>query len=376
MPEEKPGLILTINYGGGGGEYGIARVDTGEVIEQSKRPIALPVDIEKQLEPRQRDFDNWANERSILLGGYPHGPVRIVVARGPAIKPDAKGQPNNFGIYSTTPDVIRAIEKRHLVTVHGSQFSAIVANQFAQRFGVPGIFRDPISCLQLPRSGALTGHPEILFLGLGHWLNIAEALEEVHFGQRNWHDLNIVACHFGTGFTIAAFMKGHLKRVNNANAGGPPSDARAGELPTEGLIDLVFTRIAEGESAQDIKNELQGRCGLFGLTGAKDLQAVYKLINDGNGNAAEAYEIDIERIGEEIARRYVNLDGHVDGLLLTGGMVSSERFVTDVTERVSFLTGATEICVVPGSREMAAMVRAARSVILYGAKPIPYGPLS
>jgi butyrate kinase len=224
----------------------------------------------------------------------------------------------------------------------------------------------------------LTGHQYIYNTGLGHWLNIHEALDRCVFGADPWQMYDIIACHFGTGFTIAAFKKGEMIRVNNANAGGSFSDTRAGELPTEALIDYTAGRLSGGLSAQNVKDELQTSRGLFGHTGAKNLEACYNLIDQGSAHSALVYNIMIERIAEEIARRFVNLHGVVNGILLTGGMTLSERFVRDVRDRIAFLTAGQSMSIVtiPGSLEIEAMIKAGQNVLLKDVEPIQYGPLS
>jgi butyrate kinase len=169
-----------------------------------------------------------------------------------------------------------------------------------------------------------------------------------------------------------------MVRVNNANAGGSFSDTRAGELPTEGLIDFVASRLALGDNPQTIKDGLQSGCGLLGLTGAKSLEACFELIDGGDKNALSVYEVMIERIAEEIARRAVNLGGIVDGILLTGGMTLSTRFVQNVRDKIAFLAAGRQMSIItiPGSLETEAMIQASRKVLLEGVEPIQYGPLS
>ncbi len=205
----------------------------------------------------------------------------------------------------------------------------------------------------------------------------------------SWEDHNIVVCHFGTGFIIAAFAKGKLVNVNDANAGGPFSDTRAGEEPSEPFMDWVAAQLKSGKSLQDIKDFMQAGCGLKGLLGVKDLKGTLILIDQDDKKALLVYESMVARIAEEIVKRCSNLwttdGGTVDKIIFTGGMANSAKFIDDIKRSilrlfVSDFDPAKEIMdnkvsVLAGSFEAQAMINAARRVLNSGEVPIKYGPL-
>ncbi|MFA6098159.1 MAG: hypothetical protein WCV50_02050 [Patescibacteria group bacterium] len=364
-------IILGINPGGSGNEFTLANAESSEIIfcDKTRPAEPYPPCVEDQLPLRQQELASWLTEKSNIIGS---GCIVAVVSRGPALLPDAKGRPNGFGIYGITDEVINAINRKHLYTIHASQLAPIMAKHFSLTHGnVPAIFVDPISGQILPEGYRLSGLPGVERRPLGHWLNIHYILRSLF--SAGWMDKSIIACHFGTGTTIAGFRSGSLVNVNDANAGGPFSDTRAGSLPTEPFLDWIAAELAKSRTVQHIKEQLQTKCGLAGHLGVRDLAGARQLLNDGNEHARLVYDTMICNIGAEIMGRVVEIGYIPDALILTGGMCQDKQFVADVQQRISQFIPKRFHCIHPGSFEAQAMVNAGCAVLNGEAEPILYG---
>lgn len=368
MPES---YVLAINPGGGGDHFIIGNAQTGAIIREykSKPKVPYPASVSDQLPLRQQALSAWLEDAAEILR---EGTIEIVVSRGPAIRPDVNGRPCDFGIYAINDDVIRAIEQGHLYTVHASQLGPIMAKGFALTHGgIPAIFVDPISGQKLPMMFRFSGMSDIEERQpLGHWLNIHYILQEL-FGAK-WEEKSIIACHFGTGFTIAGFVKGELMNVNNANSGGPFSDTRAGSIGTEQLIEWTASQLAAGKTVLQLKELLQTKGGLAGYLGVRDLEGARELIAANHDLARPVYEAMVCRIGAEIMSRVVEIGSAPDALILTGGMCNDEEFITDVRRQISPWIPVRFHHVQPGSFESKAMVKAGSDVLHHGVQMIRY----
>ncbi|MFH9662873.1 acetate kinase [Streptomyces sp. NPDC017248] len=131
-------------------------------------------------------------------------------------------------------------------------------------------------------------------------------------------EVNVIVLHLGNGASASAV------------AGGRCVDTSMGLTPLEGLVmgtrsgDLdpavIFHLARVGDMSMDeIDTLLNKRSGLFGLCGDNDMREIRRRIDEGDEEAALAFDIYIHRLKKYIGAYYAVL-GSVDAVAFTAGV--------------------------------------------------------
>ncbi|MGW3265580.1 acetate kinase [Streptomyces sp. NPDC001056] len=131
-------------------------------------------------------------------------------------------------------------------------------------------------------------------------------------------DVNVIVLHLGNGASASAVEKG---RCVDTSMGLTPLEGlvmgtRSGDLDPAVIFHLV--RVG-GMSMDEIDTLLNKRSGLFGLCGDNDMREIRRRIDEGDQQAALAFDIYIHRIKKYIGAYYAVL-GKVDAIAFTAGV--------------------------------------------------------
>ena len=146
--------------------------------------------------------------------------------------------------------------------------------------------------------------------------------------------------------------------TNNALDGdGPFSPDRAGTLPSADLVHLCFSgRYTE----EQLLRRIAGQAGLYAHLGTNNVKEIMARIDAGDDHARLIVDAMIYHTAKSIAAQGAVLCGHVDAILLTGGMAHSEYITSGLRRRVEFLA---PVFVYPGEDEMEALALNALAVL-------------
>ena len=144
----------------------------------------------------------------------------------------------------------------------------------------------------------------------------------------NKKDVNLIICHVGSGASITC--------VKN----GKSYDTSMGLTPLDGLVMgtrsgridpsiIKFMSDESGMSLDEITNDLNKNSGLKGICGKNDFRDVMDLINEGNEQAKLAYDIFMDAIIKHIAEYYFELDGRVDAIVFTAGILENNTLIRE-----------------------------------------------
>jgi len=139
------------------------------------------------------------------------------------------------------------------------------------------------------------------------------------FGKK---DVNLIICHVGSGASITC--------VKN----GKSFDTSMGLTPLDGLVMgtrsgaidpsiIKFIVDETGISLDEVMNQLNKNSGLKGICGKNDFRDVLGLIDSGNEQAKLAYDVFMDSIIKHIAEYYFELDGNVDAIVFTAGVLEN-----------------------------------------------------
>ena len=144
----------------------------------------------------------------------------------------------------------------------------------------------------------------------------------------NKKDVNLIICHVGSGASITC--------VKN----GKSYDTSMGLTPLDGLVmgtrsggidpSIIKFVVDEGNmSLDDVLNDLNKNSGLKGICGKNDFRDVMDLINEGNEQAKLAYDIFMDAIIKHIAEYYFKLNGKVDAIVFTAGILENNTLIRE-----------------------------------------------
>ncbi|MEU6463654.1 acetate kinase [Streptomyces sp. NPDC046976] len=131
-------------------------------------------------------------------------------------------------------------------------------------------------------------------------------------------EVNVIVLHLGNGASASAVERG---RCVDTSMGLTPLEGlvmgtRSGDLDPAVIFHLA--RVG-GMSMDEIDTLLNKRSGLFGLCGDNDMREIRRRIDEGDREAALAFDIYIHRLKKYIGAYYAVL-GTVDAIVFTAGV--------------------------------------------------------
>ncbi len=144
----------------------------------------------------------------------------------------------------------------------------------------------------------------------------------------NKKDVNLIICHVGSGASITCVKD------------GLSYDTSMGLTPLDGLvmgtrsgrIDPSIIKFVADEAhltLDEIMNQLNKNSGLKGICGKNDFRDMMTLIKEGNKQARLAYEVFMDSIIKHIAEYYFELDGMVDAIIFTAGVLENNTVIRE-----------------------------------------------
>jgi len=267
----------------------------------------------------------------------------MVVARGGTIH-----HVKHDGAYGVN-DLMIATLKYAPAAQHASALSALIGVELVKDTDIPVIIYDPTCVDSVDPIAKVTGVPEIVNKPVYHLLN-PKAQGRIYaesIGKR-YDELNLIIAHLGGGITMAFHDHGRVVDwVYDDQVHMSPQ--RAGGVPTRFFTDFVYE---SGMSHQDMRMYLVGRTGLVGHLGTQDVRDVEKMIANGDEHADLIYRAMAYGVAKSIGQLAIVRAGHVDQIILTGGVAYSALFTGWVSELVSWIAPVT---VLPGELEAEAL---------------------
>ena len=135
-------------------------------------------------------------------------------------------------------------------------------------------------------------------------------------------DVNLIICHVGSGASISCIKDG---KCFDTTMGLTPLDGlmmgtRCGSIDPS-IIEYVCKE--SGKDVSEITNDLNKKSGLYGICGFNDNRDVEKAISEGNERARLALDMYVDIINRFIAEYYIELDGKVDAMVMTAGVLEN-----------------------------------------------------
>ena len=135
-------------------------------------------------------------------------------------------------------------------------------------------------------------------------------------------DVNLIICHVGSGASVACIKdgKGYDTTMGLTPLDGLMMGTRCGAIDPS-IIEFVVQE--SGLNVNEVTNDLNKKSGFFGVSGVADCRDVEKLASEENENAILALDMYADRIAKYIAEYYIELEGKVDSIVFTAGVLEN-----------------------------------------------------
>lgn len=341
--------ILVINPGSTSTKLSIFKEEKEMVADQvqhSMEDLAGFVEIFDQYRYRLNLVETFLKDHGVALGS-----LACVVGRGGLVRPIA------CGTYEVTEAMVADL-KAGLEGHHASNLGPALALGIAKEAGVPAYIVDPITVDEMSEVAKITGFPNILRESRLHALNHkAVARKIAKTLGKAYEDCSFVVCHLGTGSSVGAHEKGRVVDVYDARGEGPMSGDRPGEVNAYLLMKAILDSDLNRE---EWERTIYRQSGLVAHLGTKDVRRIHQMIEAGHGQAKLVLDAMIYQNAKAIGAMAAALGGHLDGIILTGGMIYDDYLREQLMAKISFLG---RVFALPGEEEMEALAMGALRVL-------------
>ncbi len=293
--------------------------------------------INEQYEYRKKCITDALKEADIPLH------FDAIIARGGLLKP------TSGGVYQINEHIKHDLWNASME--HASNLAGLIADELAGRIGCPAFIADPVVTDELRDVARVSGLPELPRISIFHALN-SRAVSRKYAATigRKYEELDLIVVHLGGGISVSAHHFGKVVDVNNAlNGEGPFSPERAGTLPAGQLVDLCYS----GKyTHKEVKKMLNGKGGLVAHLGTTDVPTIVRWARAGAKRHKLVLESMLYTVAKQVGAMHVALHGHIDAIVITGGIAYSDYCIGILRE---WLEGLARIVVIPGEDEMGAL---------------------
>ena len=248
---------------------------------------------------------------------------------------------------------------------HASNLGAFLARELAAPAGCPAFVVDPVSVDEWDDVARLSGLVGLDRECLSHALNSKAVAKRYAREQgKRYNRLRLIVVHLGSGTTVSAHREGQMVDSSNPREEGPFSIDRSGGLPV-----LAFARfiIESGNTIAEVERNVFREGGIYSYIGTRDLRHVLRLVDQGEEGARLVVDAMLYQVRKEIGAMAAVLEGRVDAILLTGGVMRAQRLADELARAVRWIA---PVAVYPGEDELRALAEGALRVLRGEERPL------
>ena len=174
---------------------------------------------------------------------------------------------------------------------------------------------------------------------------------------KKYEDMNLIVCHVDGGITVTAHKRGKMvDSTEGAGGDGPFTPTRLGSIP----VMEVLQYLDQGHSTGEMRAMLSRSGGFVSHFGTSDAAKVHSLVDAGDPKGTTVWNAMVYQLCKSIGGMAAVLEGKVDGILLTGGLMRYDDIRQAVETRCGWIA---PISVYPGECEQEAMADAVLEVL-------------
>ena len=304
-------------------------------------------------------------ENSLSKHGYSLNEVDVFVGRGGSAMPCRSGVMHiSRKLYDDTSAAVGGSE-------HPAKLGVMMAYEYGKEYGKEAYTLNPTNVDELIDIARITGINGIYRNAQAHVLN--QKAVAMHHSQKfgtKYEERNYIVAHIDGGITVNAHRKGKMIDGNVGSGGdGPFTPTRIGSIPVLPLLDYI-----EEHGIDEVRRMCSRSGGFVSYFKTSDANKIHKLVEEKDKKAVLIWESMLYQISKEIGSMAVSLEGQVDAILLTGGLL---RF-DDISEYIrSKCNWIAPIYAYPGEMEQETMtsetlkaLRGETEIIEYDGVPV------
>lgn len=315
--------------------------------------------INDQLPYRMEFVNKWLKENNIDLTD-----VDAIVGRGGASYPVCGGT------YEIDERLVQDTREAKGGVYHSSMLGVQMAKGFHDIYGGRMFMVDPIVVDELQDRARLTGVKGLYRTSATHALNLkATAREHSRRIGKKYEDLNLIVCHIDGGMTITAHKKGRMIDANDGSGGdGPFTPTRMGTMAVTDVTRYLFDKPKE-----EVRKLCSAAGGLSSYFGTSNSDTIHEMVEAGDEKAVLVWNTMIYQITKCIGAMACVLEGKVDGIVCTGGLMRFQDVYDGINSACSWIAPVSSY---PGELEHEAMrdgalrvLRGQETALTYPGKP-------
>jgi len=343
--------ILVINPGSTSTKFALYANERAKLVKNLRHSDEEMAQFKGRPILEQQEFRSHLIESELAAAGHNVQELSAVAGRGGLLRPLASGT------YLVNDEMLAELRRAERGE-HASNLGAYLAHDIAKHAGVEAYVVDPVSVDEWPPVARFSGSAALERQCLSHALNTkAVAKRYARQAGRKYEELKLIVAHVGSGISVSAHSDGRMIDVTNSREEGAFSTERAGTVPEMKLVELCFS----GKyNYKQVETMVFREGGLYSYLGTKDLVEIERRIVEGDAYAALVFDAMVYQIAKEIGAMAAVLAGHVDAVLLTGGMAHSEKLVAALSQRIHWLA---RVEVYPGEDELQALAEGVLRVL-------------
>ena len=255
---------------------------------------------------------------------------------------------------------------------HPAKLGVMLAWELGRKYGGSMYTVNPTNVDELWDYARPTGIAGLYRRAQTHVLN-QKGIAAIHAKKlgKVYEELNLIVCHIDGGITVTAHRQGRMvDSTEGAGGDGPFTPTRLGSIP----VMEVLKYLDEGHSTDEMRGMLSRSGGFVSHFGTSDSDKIHAMVDAGDPKACLIWNTMIYQLCKSIGQMAAVLEGRVDGILLTGGLVRFADIVEGVRARCGWIAPIT---VYPGECEQEAMatavlevLRGEKEALTYTGKPV------
>lgn len=324
-------------------------VYTESIFHDAPELLAYPT-VNDQIPLRRRVVENFVRGHGLRMEN-----MDAFVGRGGSAYPQAAG----------VMEIDQALVRDTAAGVGGSDHPAklgvMLAYALCREYGGRMYTVNPTNVDELCDYARPTGIAGVYRRAQTHVLN-QKGIAAIHAKKlgKKYQDCNFIVSHIDGGITVTAHARGKMiDSTEGAGGDGPFTPTRLGSIP----VMEVLTYLESGHTTDQVKTMLSRSGGFVSHFGTSNADTVHALVEQGDAKAVTIWNTMIYQLCKSIGAMAAVLEGRVDGILLTGGLVRFGDIVRGVQQRCGWIAPIT---VYPGECEQEAMADSVLEVLRGG----------
>ncbi len=321
-------------------------VYTESIFHDAPELLAYPT-VNDQIPLRRRVVEDFVRSHGLRMED-----MDAFVGRGGSAYPQAAG----------VMEIDQALVRDTAAGVGGSDHPAklgvMLAYALCQEYGGRMYTVNPTNVDELCDYARPTGIAGVYRRAQTHVLN-QKGIAAIHAKKlgKKYQDCNFIVSHIDGGITVTAHARGKMiDSTEGAGGDGPFTPTRLGSIP----VMEVLTYLESGHTTDQVKTMLSRSGGFVSHFGTSNADTVHALVEQGDAKAVTIWNTMIYQLCKSIGAMAAVLEGRVDGILLTGGLVRFGDIVRGVQQRCGWIAPIT---VYPGECEQEAMADSVLEVL-------------